>query len=45
MTAAELLQRLRDQGLTVRRDGEALVVKPRARVTDEQREALIAHKP
>ena len=44
MTAAELLTTLRLRGLTLAADGDALIVRPRDRLTDELRAAIRAHK-
>jgi hypothetical protein len=44
MTAADLLTALRNRGLTVSADGDALVVQPRELLTDELRAAIRAHK-
>ena len=44
MTAADILTRLRNRGLTVAADGDALIVRPRDLLTDELRAAIRAHK-
>jgi hypothetical protein len=44
MTAASLLTILRDRGLTVEADGDALTVRPRDLLTDELRAAIRANK-
>jgi hypothetical protein len=44
MTAANLLTKLRDAGLRVAADGDALNVGPRELLTDELRAAIRAHK-
>ena len=44
MTATDLLTTLRARGLTVAADGDALIVGPRERLTDELRAAIRAHK-
>lgn len=45
MTPAELCQAIYAAGMTVRADGDALVVKPAERLTPELRATVIAHKP
>lgn len=42
--AAELLTDLRERGLKLRVDGERLLVAPKAALTPDIREALVAHK-
>lgn len=44
MTATDLLTKLRDAGLRVAADGDALNVGPRELLTDELRAAIRAHK-
>ncbi|QHE86520.1 hypothetical protein [Hydrogenophaga sp. BPS33] len=45
MTSAELCQAIYAAGMTVRADGDALVVKPAERLTPELRATVLAHKP
>ena len=45
MTAAELLTTLRDHGLTISADGDALIVRPRDLLTDDLRATIRARKP
>jgi uncharacterized membrane protein len=45
MTAAALLTTLRELGLTITADGDALIVQPRKLLTDELRAAIRANKP
>jgi hypothetical protein len=44
MNPAKLLAILRDRGLTVTADGDALIVRPRTLLTDALRAAIRAHK-
>jgi hypothetical protein len=44
MTATNLLTKLRDAGLRVAADGDALTVRPRELLTDELRAAIRAYK-
>jgi len=44
MSAADLLTTLRNRGLTVSADGDALTIRPRELLTDELRAAIRAHK-
>lgn len=44
MTAEDLLATLRERGLIVAADGDALTVRPRELLTDELRAAIRAHK-
>lgn len=45
MTPAEVCRAVHAAGLTVRVDGDSLVIKPADRLTSALREMLVAHKP
>jgi hypothetical protein len=45
MGASDLLAELAGAGLSVRADGERLVIRPASKLTDELRAALVAAKP
>lgn len=44
MTPGAILERLRAEGITLRRDGPDLIVTPREALTDELRALILAHK-
>lgn len=45
MTPADVCRAVYEAGLTVRADGDSLVVKPSDRLTPALRELLVTHKP